>query len=135
MAYIDTSEEGSSESIDIDPDKIITEVYDNGANGYIELSSGLLIAWKFDTNIQCSETVGQYISSKSIKSEDMVGAGLLKYDIEDRGNGDYKNAKCALIFETTAGRYIHKFYNCHNGWYSHNLDVFENDDRVMNKCL
>jgi len=97
---------------------------------YIELSNGKVISWKFDTFRKCCEEVGEYRSSKSINPEDMIDALFIKYDVVDRGS-----SKCALIIYTSSGRYIQKFFNRHNGYYSHSFTVYEDDECVIEKCL
>lgn len=116
----DTSEESDC------PVPTIVDAWDD----YIELSNGKVISWKFDMFRKCCEEVGEYRSSKSIDPEDMINAIYFKYEVVDRGS-----SKCALIIYTSIGRYIQKFYNRHNGYYSHSLCVYEDDECVIEKCL
>ncbi len=60
----------------------------------------------------------------------MIQEELIYFDIEERGS-----QKCCLIIGTTRGEYKHKFYNKHNGYYSHTLSVYKNNEMIMSKCL
>ena len=90
----------------------------------------LTFRWSFDDRSNCCEKYGAYKSNKSISRSALLGGILLDYDIKDVGE-----SKCALIIKTTVGDYIHKFYNYHNGYYSHTLYVYIDGKCEMQKCL
>lgn len=91
------------------------------------------LSWVFDEEAQCCESYGSEISEKSIREDQLVGANMYNYAIEE--DHSYENQECDLIIRTSEGNYVHHFYNHHNGYYSHSLCVYKDDKIIMECCL
>ncbi len=106
----------------------ITNVNITEFDGKIE-TKGATLSWTFTSHSQCCEDFGAYVSNRSISKDVLLNETLIDFTIKD-----VKEDKCALIISTSCGNYIHKFYNYHNGYYSHVLRVYRNDS-LEKQCI
>jgi len=127
-------------------DKIISsiEIKDDGFTGKMSFVDQTEISWAFDKDNSCCEYFGVIIDDPKL-----VGKTLVKFDLTqsdlifnreihknafsfsdwfkvDFQDGDTPHGQ-TLKFEFTDGSsWSIVFFNEHNGYYEHNLDVFEN---------
>lgn len=99
-------------------------------NGAIETDVGR-ISWSFDDDCICSENFGVN-STHNLK--ELVGQSIINFDFEISDNQQEHN-DAELRFNMEDKTVVITFYNEHNGYYEHNLDIYVDDKLKWNVSL
>jgi hypothetical protein len=115
---------------------------------YNSSSIDRVISWEYEDESQCCESYGTVLSNKSIDENHLYGSELIQEDLKvcfdtppeilDTFPGRELPEQCDVykfIVKSTKGKYIRYFYNCHNGYYTHNLTIRVNGQDTMNVAL
>lgn len=101
-----------------------------------------IIKWEYDSVGNCCESFGGYFDEESCFLK--IGSEIVDIDIEElRKNCNIDHMCCNdgdmngvnLIITMSNGDYKYFFYNCHNGYYTHNLDVYVDEEIKFNVAL
>lgn len=127
---------------------IITSVHIEKWAGYVLTDKGNKYEWRFDGTRDCCEDFEVEMDCYSIEQEDLIGSKIKSINIETFKESypilnyepPYNDPTVhyyygAVILQLQFGKYIVNYYNGHNGYYCHNLDIIVNGKIKMNVAL
>ncbi len=115
----------------------ITSVSGNGFKGEVENSVGK-ISWVYDERGNCCEDFGVNLTGDltSLEGKNMINFSfqtITKKPKQAYGNETYT---AILTFKLeNENDFVIEFYNCQNGFYCHNLDIFVDEKLKYNVSL
>ena len=95
------------------------------------------ISWKYDREGQCCENYGVDVSNNDFSW--LEGKKMINFDLQesfkDLQYGDSDNHAILKLQLENNEVWTIDFSNCHNGYYSHNLDIFVDGQIKWNLAL